>query len=99
MMIFSCTETKGIACMSGRVTKMYELSVFNSISVLTGVDGHLPLAIGNLTELTVIDIEDSNLSARPVPDSIGLCTKLIKVQLSNCIFKGSFLRGCVRSSH
>jgi Leucine-rich repeat (LRR) protein len=79
--------------MSGRVTKMYELSVFNSISVLTGVDGHLPLKIGNLTELNVIDIVHSDLSAGPVPESIGLCTGLKYLRLRNCELQGQFPAG------
>jgi LRR receptor-like serine/threonine-protein kinase FLS2 len=61
--------------------------------VLTGVAGHLPLTIGNITELTEIDIRDSNLSAGPVPDSIGLCTKLVTVLLNNCELQGQFPAG------
>jgi hypothetical protein len=86
-----CTETAGIKCVNGRVTKMYEFSVFNSISVLNGVDGHLPLEIGNLTELIEIFFWSSDLSAGPVPDSIGLCTRLK--------LKGSSLRDCEHSNH
>jgi Leucine-rich repeat (LRR) protein len=55
------------------------------------VKGQLPLEIGNLTELIKLDIYKSDLSAGPVPDSIGLCTKLVKVRLRNCKLQGNFL--------
>jgi Leucine-rich repeat (LRR) protein len=66
--------------------------MFNSISVMPmgGVIGHLPLEIGNLTELNEIDIRDSDLSEGLVPDSIGLCTKLITLRLPRCKLKGEF---------
>jgi Leucine-rich repeat (LRR) protein len=67
--------------------------MFNSISVLNDVDGHLSLEIGNLTELIVLQIMTSDLSAGPVPDSIGLCTKLDYVQLYNCKLQGVFPTG------
>jgi Leucine-rich repeat (LRR) protein len=57
---------------------------------LDDVDGHLPLEIGNLTELISIDIDYSDLSAGPVPDSIGLCTKLVKIRLQSCKLEGEF---------
>jgi Leucine-rich repeat (LRR) protein len=87
-----CTETSGIVCVNDRVTEMLGFYAFNSISDIDGVDfeGHLPLAIGNLTELIEIDIEYTDLSAGPVPDSIGLCTKLVKVRFSNCKLQGEF---------
>jgi Leucine-rich repeat (LRR) protein len=55
--------------------------------------GQLPLEIGNLTELIEIDILNSDLSAGPVPDSIGLCTKLVKVRLNGCKLEGDFPMG------
>jgi hypothetical protein len=64
--------------------------VFNSISKLKEVKGHLPFKIGNLTELIKINIEKSDLSAGPVPESIGLCTKLVKVRLWSCKLQGKF---------
>jgi hypothetical protein len=64
--------------------------VFNTISLLNDVDGHLPLEKGNLTELIEIDIEDSDLSAGPVPDSIGWWTKMVKVRLRKCKLQGGF---------
>jgi Leucine-rich repeat (LRR) protein len=67
--------------------------VFKSISDIEGVEGHLPLEIGNLTELIEIDIRDSDLSEGPVPDSIGLCIKLEKVRLSSCKLQGVFPTG------
>jgi hypothetical protein len=76
-----CCGTAGITCVNGRVTEMYEFYVFNSVSKLDDVDGHLPFEIGNFTELIEINIADSDLSAGPVPESIGFCTKLVKVQL------------------
>jgi Leucine-rich repeat (LRR) protein len=51
----------------------------------------LPLEIGNLTELIDLDIDTSDLSAGPIPDSIGLCTKLLKVRLQSCKLEGEFL--------
>jgi Leucine-rich repeat (LRR) protein len=51
---------------------------------LDSVDGQLPLEIGNLTELIEIDIKDSDLSAGPVPDSLGACIKLVKIRLESC---------------
>jgi Leucine-rich repeat (LRR) protein len=50
----------------------------------------LPLEIGKLTELIEISIKRSDLSAGPVPDSIGLCTKLVKVILEGCKLNGKF---------
>jgi hypothetical protein len=61
--------------------------------VLRGVDGHLPVEIGNLTELIKIDIKSSDLSAGPVPDSIGLCMKLAFARLSSCKLKGELPTG------
>jgi hypothetical protein len=55
--------------------------VFKSISEIEGVEGQLPLEIGNLTELIELNIAYSDLSAGPVPDSIGWCTKMVKVRL------------------
>jgi hypothetical protein len=55
-----------------------------------GLKGHLPLEIGNLTELIEIEMGRSDLSAGPVPDSIGLCIKLEKVRLSSCKLQGEF---------
>jgi hypothetical protein len=52
--------------------------------------GQLPVGIGNITELTLIDIDSSDLSAGPVPESIGLCTKLYFVQLYKCKLQGPF---------
>jgi hypothetical protein len=57
---------------------------------LNGVKGKLPLEIGNITELISIDIDYSDLSAGPVPDSIGLCIKLVKVALGRCKLQGYF---------
>jgi hypothetical protein len=71
--------------------------VFNTISDIEGVDGHLPLEIGNLTELIEINIKRSDLSAGPIPDSIGLCTKLVKIRLKN--YKKSFQWDCEHSNH
>jgi hypothetical protein len=64
--------------------------VFYSISKLTGVDGHLPLELGQATKLTEIIIEHSDLSTGPVPDSIGLCAKLVKIRLWDCNLQGEF---------
>jgi hypothetical protein len=60
---------------------------------MDGVEGHLPLEIGNLTELIKINIEKSDLSAGPVPESIGLCTKLVKVRFRECKLEGEFPKG------
>jgi hypothetical protein len=67
--------------------------VFNSISKLKEVKGHLPINIGNLTELIELNFQESDLSAGPVPDSIGLCTKLVKVILNSCKLQGEFPMG------
>jgi hypothetical protein len=64
--------------------------LFNSTSVLDNVEGHLPLGIGNITELIKIKIVDSDLSSGPVPESIGLCTKLVDLQLRRCNLQGQF---------
>jgi Leucine-rich repeat (LRR) protein len=56
-----------------------------------GVKGHLPLEIGNLTELIELNFQESDLST--VPDSIGLCTKLGKLRLVNCKLQGQFPMG------
>jgi hypothetical protein len=58
--------------------------------VLDSVVGILPLEIGQITELIKIDFSDSDLSAGPVPDSIGMCTKLEVVRLRNCNLQGQF---------
>jgi hypothetical protein len=63
-----CTETAGITCVNGRVTKMYEFSVFNSISVLEDVDGHLPLEKDKMYRIGYyIDLAKNELSARCPP--------------------------------
>jgi hypothetical protein len=67
--------------------------VFNSISKLKVVKGHLPLEIGNITELIELNFQESDLSAGPVPDSIGLCTKLVKVHFRRCRLQGHFPKG------
>jgi hypothetical protein len=64
--------------------------MFNSLSSLTGVDGHLPLEIGQITELIEINIQNSDLSAGPVPNNIGLCSKLVKIILVWCKLEGEF---------
>jgi hypothetical protein len=66
---------------------------FYSLSVLNGVAGHLPLELGNITELTKIYIRDSDLSAGPVPETIGLCTQLVKVVLDRSNLQGRFPTG------
>jgi hypothetical protein len=58
--------------------------------VLKDVAGQLPLEIGNITELTLIDIDKSDLSEGPVPESIGLCIILVKVRLKDCKLQGQF---------
>jgi hypothetical protein len=69
--------------------KCTEFVAFNSIiSVLKYVDGHLPLEIGQITELLNINIRNSDLSAGSVPESIGLCTKLARVVLNECKIEG-----------
>jgi hypothetical protein len=59
---------------------------------MSGVAGQLPLELGKITELISLDIGESDLSAGSgsVPDSIGLCTKLIKLILWTCKLKGGF---------
>jgi Leucine-rich repeat (LRR) protein len=64
--------------------------------VLSNRKGQLPLAIGNLTELIEIDLMNVDLSffsAGTVPDSIGLCTKLVKVRFDKCKLQGQFPTG------
>jgi Leucine-rich repeat (LRR) protein len=58
--------------------------------VLTDVLGVVPLEIGQLTELIRIDFFQSDLRNGPIPDSIGLCTKLVKVRFQNCKLVGQF---------
>jgi Leucine-rich repeat (LRR) protein len=58
--------------------------------VLRGAVGYLPLEIGKITELIELNIQDSNLSAGPVPDSIGFCTKLVRVRLVACNLQNEF---------
>jgi Leucine-rich repeat (LRR) protein len=50
-------------------------------SEITYVVGQLPLEIGNLTELTKLDIRYSDLSGGPIPDSLSSCTKLYRLVL------------------
>jgi hypothetical protein len=85
-----CTETKGIVCVNGRVTEMYLFYVFNSVSELNDAVGHLPFEIGNLTELASLYGTNSDLSAGPVPESIGLCIKITYLVLRNSKLKGTF---------
>jgi hypothetical protein len=61
--------------------------------VLRYVDGHLPLEIGQITELIEINIRKSDLSAGPIPDSIGFCTKLELLILYDCKLEGEFPMG------
>jgi hypothetical protein len=60
---------------------------------MIAVVGQLPLEIGNITELIDINIRWSDLSAGPVPESIGLCTKLEFVRLHKCKLNGEFPKG------
>jgi Leucine-rich repeat (LRR) protein len=43
---------------------------------MTGVSGKLPIEIGSVTEITSLEIEDSDLSEGFLPESIVMCTKL-----------------------
>jgi hypothetical protein len=63
--------------------------------MMTGVAGQLPLELGNITELISLHFQKSDLSAGSgsVPDSIGLCTKLIKLNLWTCKLKGGLPMG------
>jgi hypothetical protein len=88
-----CTETSGIVCVNGRVTVMYAVTVFNSISDIDYVVGKLPLEIGQITELIELNIYSSDLSAGPVPDSIDFCTKLVKLRFYSCKLQGAFPKG------
>jgi hypothetical protein len=85
-----CADTAGIVCVNDRVTEMLEFSHFNSSSVLTDVEGRLPLELGNVTELTKLDIIHSDLSVSPVPDSIEMCTKLERIRFWDCKLQGQF---------
>jgi hypothetical protein len=85
-----CTETDEITCVDGRVTEMYVLYYLPSSSNLRGVEGKLPDEIGNITELISIEIAISNLAAGPVPEGIGLCTKLKSINFYLCKLKGKF---------
>jgi hypothetical protein len=62
-------------------------------SALTSVAGRLPLEIGNITELKSLDIQNSDLSAGLVPESIGRCIKLIYVKLRSCNLQQQFPTG------
>jgi Leucine-rich repeat (LRR) protein len=64
-----------------------------SISKLYNLVGQLPHEIGQITELIEINIRSSDLSAGPIPDSIGLCTKLVKVGFFKCKLEGEFPKG------
>jgi hypothetical protein len=97
-LFYCCTETVrlfcgvscNIVCVNGRVTKMYDIKFNPFYSRLSGAKGYLPLQIGQLTELIEFRIDSSDLSAGSIPDSIGLCTKLTKLTLSNCKLGGPF---------
>jgi LRR receptor-like serine/threonine-protein kinase FLS2 len=52
--------------------------------------GQLPFELGNITELTRLYITNSDLSAGPIPDSIGKCTKLKTLQIQVCKLQGPF---------
>jgi hypothetical protein len=69
-----------------------------NFSELIGVVGQLPFEIGNLTDLIILDISKSNLAVMSegeseIPESIGLCTKLWKLDLKNCKLAGPFPTG------
>jgi hypothetical protein len=85
-----CTETVGIICKNERVIEMYSMPFLILTSLIEGASGQIPLEIGNLTELTNLDIRDSNLSADSVPDSIAMCVKLVELKLVNCKLQGGF---------
>jgi hypothetical protein len=57
-----------------------------------GVAGQLPDEIGSVTELIKIEFE-GDLSAGPVPESIGLCIKLTSIKLADCKLNGEFPDG------
>jgi hypothetical protein len=55
---------------------------------MTGVSGKLPIEIGSITELTVLSLEESDLSGGPIPESIVNCIKLEILNLYNCDIPG-----------
>jgi hypothetical protein len=57
---------------------------------LNNVDGKLPLEIGQITELIELSIVNSDLSAGPVPESIGLCSMLRSLNFEDCKLQGEF---------
>jgi Leucine-rich repeat (LRR) protein len=64
--------------------------IFRNISYSTG---RLPLEIGNLTELEIINISRGDFSAGPVPDSIRACSHLKSFTLFKCKFQAEFPSG------
>jgi Leucine-rich repeat (LRR) protein len=76
----ACCTQVGFICVNYRVTEMYAFLSY-LFSEITGAAGQLPLEIGNLTELTKLDIRNSDLSGGPIPDSLSSCTKLYRLVL------------------
>jgi hypothetical protein len=83
----NCCTTEGITCVDGRVTKMLVTSIL-SISLLRDVTGQLPLNLGQLTELTALEIRKSDLSSGPVPSSFPI--KLRALVFFKCKLQGEF---------
>jgi hypothetical protein len=60
---------------------------------MSAIVGRLPLEIGNLTELEIINISRGDFSAGPVPDSIRACSHLKSFTLFKCNFQAEFPSG------
>jgi hypothetical protein len=52
--------------------------------MLAGVVGRLPFELGNVTELRVLSIQNSDLSAGPVPESIKMYSISYNFGSANC---------------
>jgi hypothetical protein len=63
------------------------------VSISFEIVGQLPLELGNLTELTKVDMANGDLSAGPIPDSLALCTKLVHLELRGNMLEGGFPAG------
>jgi Leucine-rich repeat (LRR) protein len=86
----TCCFQSGIGCINDRITNLYVC--FKSYYIRTlgslGVDGQIPESIGDLNQLTRLDLNSNNFTGE-IPISIELLSRLEYLNLENNLLSGS----------